>query len=682
MEDAAEDLDQEGDPEEEDNEEEEDEEGDDTRDAAAATSQRHNPPLSSQPKPENDERAPPLSTTDDPLLKPDPGTPQQRPGSATPSHHSSHSISTRDRLRLAPRPEALSAKIYDIVPTMAAPQSTSVNCMAITPDMRFWLTGGSDGYIRKYDGAGTINGKQLLTVAQRHPFVDSVVKCGVLMSYWENEEPTQNQAGGGSARLGSAAGWGGGGGLGGGEDHVLSPVYGLAVHSQALWLLSGLESGGINVHSVRIDEGKRITCLQGHRSAVSVLQLWPDEKSVLSGSWDRRILDWDLNTGQVARGFEENGSQISAIELRPEAGSRIPDEAGEMGYGSGAPGNHTLDGNNGVPMTNGLFIDQSSASTVRPATNGVAAGDEGDGGADAPGSDHESLFGSPAGSLFGDTDTNMGGGGGGAFGNDNDDDDEFGQAMQMTLADESGHNDSSGVGQETLVDGDTSMHDATADGSGGARGNGHERSDVDGHDLPNGVPLVNGQHATAVFALADPPPSPSIPSAPDQQFATESEAPPTLQPPELERQMSAQSHHSQHPQEPASSPPRPAQPSTPQATLYTTPPPPSHNDPTAVSSTTFLSASIDGTLRIWDRRVQHPVAHIATRVGVPPWAMGACWGVDGNSLYVGRRNCTVEEFSIHKARRGWEPERTLRFPGGSGAVSAVRSMVNGRHLVW
>ena len=32
------------------------------------------------------------------------------------------------------------------------------------------------------------------------------------------------------------------------------------------------------------DEGKRIACLQGHGSAVSVLQLWPGERGVLSGS--------------------------------------------------------------------------------------------------------------------------------------------------------------------------------------------------------------------------------------------------------------------------------------------------------------------------------------------------------------------------------------------------------------
>ena len=28
----------------------------------------------------------------------------------------------------------------------------------------------------------------MLTVAQRHPFVDSVTKAGVLASYWENSD--------------------------------------------------------------------------------------------------------------------------------------------------------------------------------------------------------------------------------------------------------------------------------------------------------------------------------------------------------------------------------------------------------------------------------------------------------------------------------------------------------------
>lgn len=86
------------------------------------------------------------------------------------------------------RPEALTAPVYDIVPTIAAPHSTSINAITATPDMRWIFSGGADGYIRKFNWIDTANGKLALTVAQRHPFVDSVTKAGVLLSYWENYE--------------------------------------------------------------------------------------------------------------------------------------------------------------------------------------------------------------------------------------------------------------------------------------------------------------------------------------------------------------------------------------------------------------------------------------------------------------------------------------------------------------
>ena len=36
---------------------------------------------------------------------------------------------------------------------------------------------------------------------------------------------------------------------------------------------------------------------------------------------------------------------------------------------------------------------------------------------------------------------------------------------------------------------------------------------------------------------------------------------------------------------------------------------------------------------------------------------------------------------MRRATRGWAPNRTLRFPAVSGAVSAIRPMPNGRHLM-
>ncbi|KAJ9131745.1 Transcription factor protein [Pleurostoma richardsiae] len=549
------------------------------------------------------------------------------------------------------RPEAVTAKLYDIVPTMAAPQSTSINGIAITPDLRYWMTGGSDGYIRKYDGAATINGKQLLTVAQRHPFVDSVVKAGVLMSYWENEEPSPPSAKGGI------------------DEHVLSPVYSLAVHSRALWLLSGTESGGINLQSVRHDEGKRITCLQRHTNAVSVLQLAPDEKSVLSGSWDKNIFSWDLNNGQVSRQFDGSGSQISAIELRPASGAPLPAEAAEEPIAE----SETYSSNYAQPLRNGFVANGAEAeyndsnnpdtamvnSTVQPpAANGEI------GAVDAPGgSEHESLFGSPGGSLFGEDAM-----GGNTFGGGGDDDNEFSQAMLALQGD-------SNDGGHSMEQADVSMMDMSGDAPASLEPDGATPPAV--QPPPNvGLPdqtQDTGLNGGSIAPLAggQAPPravngegSKSGELFQDQLFNYQNGSAPGA-PAEI-------SSRGGQPQEPP-----PGSPSL----LFASNPPPAQHDQTQSSDSTFFSASIDGTIRIWDRRVPNPVARIGNRPGVPPWCMGACWSPDGNWIYAGRRNGTVEEFNVHKARAGWAPERALKLPAGSGAVSAVRAMPNGRHLI-
>lgn len=470
------------------------------------------------------------------------------------------------RLRFELRAEALSASSYDIVPTIAAPQSTSINAIAATPDMRFWFTGGSDCFVRKYDGNASINGKTLLTVAQRHPFVDSVVKAGVLLSYCDNEEPVAKSPG---------------------EEAPLSPVYSLAVQRDALWLLSGLESGSINLYSVRHDEGKRITSLRKHTSAVSVLTMARDERSVLSGSWDKHVHDWDLNTGAIRRSFQGSGGQISAIEVRPASSLPVPAEAGEE-----RPSNATPSGNGDQPVTNGALTNG-----IHTALNGLAA-DEGT--EDAPG-DTDSLFGDGPDSLFGDPDT-MGAPSGGNFG----DDDEFSKALGMA-----------------------NRVDETADANGDmVMGDSESAFPIPPEPVATS-PSKESQDAEA--KAATPPRATSLPKAEDVELPTSSMIPKT-------------------------------------------------QDAEATSESTFLAASIDGSIRVWDRRQPNPVATIRTRTGVPPWCMAACWSQDGNAIYAGRRNGTVEVYDLHKGLRS--PERTLKFPAGSNAVTALRAMPNGRHLIW
>ncbi|KAH7410082.1 WD40-repeat-containing domain protein [Phaeosphaeria sp. MPI-PUGE-AT-0046c] len=476
--------------------------------------------------------------------------------------------------RASVRQEALNAPVYDIIPTIAAPHSTSINAITATPDMRWVFTGGADGYIRKFNWVDTANGKLALTVAQRHPFVDSVTKAGVLLSYWENEDSS-------------------------GSSDTLSPVYSLAVHHQSMWLLSGLESGGINLQSVRHEEGKRIHTLKGHTSAVSVLTLGRDEQSVLSGSWDKTINDWDLNTGQVKRKFETSGGhQIAAIEQRPMSTLPIPQDT-EV-----------------VPSANGTF---SSNNSARPRANGslangtdsarpVQAKDEGN--EDAQGSPDDSLFGDgDKDSLFGDGQENNPSSALPVFG---DDDDEFSRAI------------ASGIQQ------------ADEDGQG----------HLDMMDMGGPVQAPQEQ---AEETLKEPP-------APAQGESTVANGASEPQPPATTSNLP----HAEDTEKPAVS-------SIGQA------------EQPISSETTFFDASIDGTLRIWDRRQSNPVARIAPSGNTPPWCMNACWSPDGNFIYAGRRNGSVDEYSLHKGLR--EPRRTFKFPNVSGPVSAVRAMPNGKHLI-
>ena len=499
------------------------------------------------------------------------------------------------------RTEALTAPVYDIVPTIAAPHSTSINAIAATPDLRWVFSGGADGYIRKFNWVETANGKVMLTVAQRHPFVDSVTKAGVLTSYWENEDSQcMSKSYALSPQLTSLLI------AKPGEDgQTLSPVYSLAVHNQGLWLLSGLESGGINLQSVRHDEGKLITCLKKHTSAVSVLNLAEDERSVLSGSWDKTVLDWDLNTGQVKRSFEGSGGQISALEMRPLSELPVPQTVADQ------------------PLSNGTF-SSNSATKTRPnglLSNGIThdsqvSPHQENGIAEPLGSPADSLFGgNDADSLFGDNDDeNSGAPSGGNFAED--DDDEFSRAI------------ANGIQQQENEDaeGDTNMMNSS---------------------MTTDIPYVNGFTDSDEKIL-----TPNGLDHPSQPLVNTEVAPLANGLPHAE-DIEAMDVEVEHPLTG------------------------SNTIPTAES--TFLAASHDGTLRVWDRRKPTPVAKMSPR-NVPPWCMGACWSPDGNFIYAGRRNGTVEEFSLHHGLRG--VERTFKFPNGSGAVSAVRAMPNGRHLIW
>ena len=370
------------------------------------------------------------------------------------------------------------------------------------------------------------------------------------------------------------------------------------MHREALWLLSGLESGGINLQTVRHDEGKLIHCLRKHTSAVSVLSLAQDERSVLSGSWDKTVIDWDLDTGGIKRSFEGSGGQISALEMRPLSNLPVPEVLGEVLHSS-----NTLSTNNSnKPRTNGSLANGVHTDTQFETS--VRERDIIDDGH----SPTDSLFGgNDADSLFGDDD---GGDGGPPSGGEflDDGDDELSRAIATEL-------------QQQKNDGEEDVNMADVD---------HFKEVLSNNGISDAKPASgvnpNGVKKKASFSENGLPHAEDLPRDRAQEASASSRL-----------------------------------------------------DSVFVADSTFLAASFDGSIRVWDKRQPTAVAKITPR-NVPPWCMNACWSPDGNFIYAGRRNGTVEEFSLHKGLRG--VERSFKLPEGSGPVSAVRAMPNGRHLIW
>lgn len=379
--------------------------------------------------------------------------------------------------------------------------------------------------------------------------------------------------------------------------------------------MSGLESGGINLQSVRHDEGKHITCLRGHTSAVSVLSLAQDEKSVLSGSWDKNVLDWDLNTGKVIRSFEGSGGQISALETRPLSSLPVPEVSEETQdikttFSSNGDTKPRINGH----LTNGFDYSTNTDTQLTDNTlNGAAA------------SPTDSLFGgNDADSLFGDNDNaEVTAPSGGNFGDDEDD--EFSRAIANGIREQEQEQEL--ANQNRDAEGDLQMADA---------------------GTASTTTIVSGDQGTQGAAQL----------TSREQGSGESDVP------------TSSSILSNNP---------PLSDDLPPVGDLTEPALPDLPEPIPTSDSTFLAASIDGSLRIWDKRQRAAVAKITPK-NVPPWCMNACWSPDGNTIYAGRRNGTVDEYSLQKGLRG--AERSFKLPNNSGAVSAVRAMPNGRHLIW
>ncbi|KAI8809761.1 WD40-repeat-containing domain protein [Cladochytrium replicatum] len=219
-----------------------------------------------------------------------------------------------------------------LLPYVSAIHPCSIYSLTATQNMKWIFTGGDDGFIRKWDFVASMNGDTSLTQNQRHGLPDTITKAGVLVSAWETEEvpdpslsiaklqtpesildpsaPVADPAQ--TAKPPQTT-----------QQPKISPVFSMDVQSEGIWLLTGLENGSVNLYTVRHEEGHCHHTLRGHTKAVSVLKITPNERGVVTGSWDKTLKEWDLDNGEVARSYPGPTSQITSVSFQPSSVSSL-----------------------------------------------------------------------------------------------------------------------------------------------------------------------------------------------------------------------------------------------------------------------------------------------------------------------------------------------------------------------
>ncbi|KAK7446402.1 Transcription factor spt8 [Stygiomarasmius scandens] len=102
----------------------------------------------------------------------------------------------------------------------------------------------------------------------------------------------------------------------------------------------------------------------------------------------------------------------------------------------------------------------------------------------------------------------------------------------------------------------------------------------------------------------------------------------------------------------------------------------------------LMTVAIDGQIMLWDKRVNSPgegVGRLWMSEKTPPWCLSASWSADGNQIYAGRRNGTVEIYDVRQTGRGNLGQgprllKTLRHPVSSGVVSCVVGFPDSKHI--
>ncbi|WWC63085.1 uncharacterized protein I303_105684 [Kwoniella dejecticola CBS 10117] len=503
-------------------------------------------------------------------------------------------------------------KSLSIEAIVGIPLPSPVHSLGYTSCLSYVLTGSQDGYVRAYDFWGSVNGGQLMTAQQRNAvgLGETINKAGVARGWWANEVEGIN---------------------GGSVSKRAEPVYSIACEGDGLFVLTGTQSGPINMSTLRHAPGHLVHSLKGHTNVVSCLSLLPNEKSLLSGSWDGTVREWDLNTGQTVRAYPTHGAQLSSLSLRPfthppslspspRQQSRRDDEGEE------ADKDIITKENISVSVGPGFFEKKEAIDEVAHH-NGTVPIDSAEG---AP-------------------------------------------TALATNGDEAIEN------QDVKENGDVEMSEAKSPSNDSLFGGDDDDMDGEGETAPPSI--VPSKAPTPLRDVTPVPPvkpkgpglalpgqpKPLAPQVPSDQPTPASSS--TGGGPLFSLQSAGAGPSSSR-----------------QAAAHI--PLLSPTSYRAFSDDVLLTSSMDGQVTLIDKRV--PTGEgVGVGVGrlmpgdrAPPWCMSACWSANGTQVLAGRRNGTIDVWDVRRSSSASAPNllRTLRTPAESGPISCLVAFPDGQHI--
>ena len=102
---------------------------------------------------------------------------------------------------------------------------------------------------------------------------------------------------------------------------ALSPDGEMIAYSPDSSSIGGSEFNTIHLKVLRRNRTAQI--LRGHEDYVASVAFSPDSQTLISGSWDKTVKIWNVETGEIIRSFSENSERILSVAFNPNGRSFI-----------------------------------------------------------------------------------------------------------------------------------------------------------------------------------------------------------------------------------------------------------------------------------------------------------------------------------------------------------------------